>query len=106
MRKITEQATNRFMNPASYGITPTRGWKSGNTQVTVTCENNVYTAHLYLHGNEIARRDHTKMEINHQGYQTNTTKERLNGLPSVSIHQKDFVWYLNNEVMPEGWVKV
>jgi hypothetical protein len=28
---------------------------------------------------------------------TTTTKERLNGLNGVNIHQKDFQWYLNGE---------
>ena len=31
------------------------------------------------------------------GYNTQTTRERLNGLPNVSLTQKDFTPYLNGE---------
>jgi len=37
------------------------------------------------------------LEINNCGYFTNTTKERLNGLPNVYIHQENYVWYLNGQ---------
>jgi len=35
--------------------------------------------------------------INDAGWQTVTTKERLNGFPTVNIQQKDFEWFLNGE---------
>ena len=44
--------------------------------------------------------------INDGGWQSNTTKERLNGLPNVSIHQKDFQWYLNGEAWDGEWVYI
>jgi hypothetical protein len=53
-----------------------------------------------LHGNEIAYRyndPERTLSITDAGWQTNTTKERLNGIPNVHIHQKDWVWYLNGE---------
>lgn len=57
---------------------------------------------LSLHGNDIAiktgwtgKDDHIKTFITNAGWQSNTTKERLNGLNGVSISQKNFVWYLN-----------
>tara|TARA_R100001594_G_scaffold150302_1_gene210936 strand:- start:560 stop:928 length:369 start_codon:yes stop_codon:yes gene_type:complete len=62
-----------------------------------------YISRMYLHGNEIARvvvafefgKWNTKLYIRTAGWTTSTTKERLNGLPGVSIYQKDFQWYLN-----------
>ena len=46
------------------------------------------------------------MGFDHQGYKTNTTKERLNGIPGVCIQQKKGVWYLNGKEMLDGWNKV
>ena len=31
------------------------------------------------------------------GWFSNTTKERLNGLPNVNIYQKNFEWFLNGK---------
>ena len=53
---------------------------------------------LKYQGNEIAYRynDPKKtLSITNCGWFSNTTKERLNGLPNVSIQQKNFIWYLN-----------
>ena len=89
MRKITQQAVTAFLNGERFN--------KGNTSVVVDAD----TIKLYLHGNCIARIDSYGMAINPQGYATTTTKERLNGLPRVSIKQRDFMWYLNesNESM-------
>lgn len=55
----------------------------------------------YLHGNLIAEYFHNTglLKINDAGWQTVTTKSRLNSLlPSGSyIHQKNHIWYLNGE---------
>ena len=40
------------------------------------------------------------------GWQSNTTKERLNGLPNVYINQKDFQWYLNGEAWSGEWTLI
>lgn len=56
---------------------------------------------MKLHGNEIAYRynDPKKtLSITNAGWATNTTKERLNSIPGVSIQQKAGVWYLNGQV--------
>ena len=61
---------------------------------------------LFLHNNKIAYFDIDGfLWISNAGWQTNTTKERLNALPCVSIHQKNFVWYLNNVAWSGEWVK-
>ena len=62
-----------------------------------------HTAELYLHGHLIAKADHNGLQITNAGYFTNTTKERLNGLPHVHIHQKNFEWYLNGELWNGEW---
>ena len=86
MRKITRDSVNAFLNRQTF--------KRQNMEVT-SFDDSFY---LKLHGNTIAvlHGDGTLM-ITNAGWQSNTTKERLNGLPNVNIHQKNFVWYLNGE---------
>lgn len=88
MRKITKESVDAFMNA--------RKFKKGNMEVEVLPNVTI----LKLHGNEIAYRyndPERTLSITDAGWQTNTTKERLNGIPNVNIHQKDWVWYLNGE---------
>lgn len=61
---------------------------------------------LFLHGNAIARHGENGIEISNAGWKSNTTKERLNGLPGVNVHQKNFVWYLNGKEWDGDWVTV
>lgn len=58
---------------------------------------------LFLHGNAIARRTATGIEISNGGWSSNTTKERLNGLPNVRIIQKNSQWFLNGERWDGNW---
>jgi hypothetical protein len=54
---------------------------------------------IYLHGNRIATWDTNtqKISITSAGWQTKTTKDRLNKLlPSGFVSQKKGVWYLND----------
>ena len=88
MRKITQQAAQAFLNGERFN--------SGNTSVSVDAD----TIKLYLQGHCIARIDSYGMAINPRGYATTTTKERLNGLPRVSIVQRNFAWYLNGSKEP------
>ncbi len=85
MRQITENAARAFLNRYSF--------KQSNTQVVATA-NEVL---LYLHDNLIAKGGNGQLSITSAGWETNTTKERLNGLLSMInqplIYQRDFVWY-------------
>ena len=95
MRKITADAIRAFRNRQTF--------KRGNTEVKVF-DNSVA---LYLHGNMIAEyAADGALYIRDGGWQSNTTKERLNGLPNVSIHQKDFQWYLNGEEWSGEWTLI
>lgn len=79
MRKVTQKTCNAFENR--------RKCTSGNTYTDGNA--------LYLHGNKIAEWIDGELYISSCGWETVTTKERLNGLHGVNIYQKDFVWYLN-----------
>ena len=97
MRKIESQ-----MNAA---INAGKNWSSGNTTVT-TC-GDVSTVHL--HGNKIAEVTDNWMRIFDGGWQSNTTKSRLNALINEfcngmtdGVFQRDFAWYImdNNQTVP------
>jgi hypothetical protein len=86
MRKITEQSIEAFYNAKPF--------KKQNMSVEVLPNVTI----LKLHGNAIAYRYNDPqgtLSITNAGWQTVTTKERLNALNGVKIVQKDFEWYLN-----------
>lgn len=77
-------------------------WKSGNTEVRIDKETN--TSFVYLHGNLIATVTDNDMTIYDGGWQSVTTKSRLNALcqecriPGEGVFQKDFAWYVRKFV--------
>jgi hypothetical protein len=103
MRKISREASEAFWQGKDF--------KKSNTQVLVL-EENVY---FYLHGNEIATRSllHDGFRVNHCGWTTPTTKERLNAILNIGgfrnrVYQKDYSWYISNDLekdtpMLRGW---
>jgi hypothetical protein len=92
MRKITKQVCGAFMRREKLSV------------------GNSYTAEetLYLHGNAIAKWQDGKLFIRSAGWETTTTKERLNGLPGVHIQQVNFCWILNGKPWKESkeWTEV
>ena len=91
MRKITSEST--------YAFECDRPFSKSNMQVTVDGDE----TKLFLFGNLIAKRINGVLSITNAGWQSNTTKERLNGLDGVSIQQKNHVWYLNGEEWNGSW---
>ena len=88
MRKITEESINAFMNAERF--------EKANMSVEVLPNVTL----LKLHNNTIAYRyndPQRTLSITNCGWFSDTTKERLNGLPNVDIIQKSFVWYLNGK---------
>ncbi len=88
MRKITEESVNAFMNAKKFS--------KQNMSVEVLPNVTI----LKLHNNAIAYRYNDPkqtLSITNCGWFSNTTKERLNALPNVSICQKNWNWYLNGK---------
>jgi len=86
MRQITEESVQAF-NQA-------KAFKKANMEVEVLPNVTI----MKLHGNSIAFRyndPERTLSITNCGWQTNTTKERLNGIDGVNISQKRGVWFLN-----------
>jgi hypothetical protein len=94
MRKIEKQIIAAVKN--------NQDLKVANSQV-ISCSN---VSDVYLHGHLIARIGETWMELFDAGYQTKTTKSRLNALLSAFgmegeyIFQKNFQWFLNYQGAP------
>ena len=88
-------------------IQSNKNWTSGNTSVIT--EDNI--SKVYLHGNHIATIDEDSMTIYDGGWQSNTTKSRLNALcdefciAGEGVFQKDFVWYVRKFVGQAGQSK-
>jgi hypothetical protein len=102
MRKITKDAVNKFLSRETF--------KKSNMEVE-KCYNaftgSVNEFRLKLHGNTIAILDEFNMlSISNAGWASNTTKERLNGLPNVRINQKNWTWYLNGNEWSGEWTRV
>jgi hypothetical protein len=83
-KKITSDSIKALLDGVPF--------KRGNTEVVR--EGSIY--YLKLFGNKIiARKGDGRIWISNAGWFSNTTKERLNGLPIVKITQKDWGWFLN-----------
>ena len=92
MRKLERQMNFAISNKAD--------WKGVNTQVLYNSNTNCSS--IYLHGHQIATVDHNlkAVKLSSCGYETVTTKSRLNAIlqgliAGASVYQKNFNWFLN-----------
>jgi hypothetical protein len=95
MRAITRESVDAFIGNYQFNKSNTR----------------VADRDMYLFGNLIAKRTPEGIFISNAGWESNTTKERLNGIlsriGSDRISQKKGVWYIGKKEFPCGqWVKV
>ena len=94
MRKIEQQMIAAINN--------NQNWQSANTAVTFDKE--THTSIVYLHGNKIAEIDDNSMTIFDGGYQSKTTKSRLNVLcneyciEGEGVFQKNYQWFVRKFV--------
>ncbi len=89
----------------NFAISNKGDWKGSNTQVNYNSNTNCSS--IYLHGHLIATVDHNTqaVKLSSCGYQTRTTKSRLNAILDEVIYgcrvfQKQFDWFVkyNDEV--------
>ena len=80
-------------------IQANQDFKSGNTQV-ITIEG---VSFVYLHGNQIATVTDDSMTVFDGGWQSTTTKSRLNAIINEfcnaftdGVFQKDFAWFIRD----------
>ena len=93
MRKIEQQMNDAVAN--------NKNWQSANTSVHYNEENGVSIVRLY--GNKIAEIGDDYLQIFDGGWQTTTTKSRLNALidrfcnaATDGVFQSDFQWYIRD----------
>lgn len=91
MRKI-----EKLMNVAIQNNTD---WRMSNTEVS----NNDGVSTVYLHGNKIAEIGDAFVRIFDGGWQSNTTKSRLNAIINEfcnaytdGVYQQNFAWYIRD----------
>ena len=93
MRKLEKQMNSALLRKSN--------WAGSNT--TVSYNESTNCSSVYLHGHQIATLDYhsNALKLSSCGYETVTTKSRLNALLSefkygCRVFQKQFDWYLQN----------
>jgi hypothetical protein len=91
MRKITKQIAEALANGKNKTI--------GNTSTS--------NGKVYLHGNKIAELKENGLHLSLAGWNTTTTRERLNGIAehfglNVSFNQRNYNPYLNGILISEN----
>ena len=91
MRKVTKNIRNAFYAGRKLTI--------GNTHTDGTA--------VWLHGNKIVERREDGVYATLAGWNTPTTRERVNGITGARFHQKDFTPHLNGTpVSATEWIKI
>ena len=100
MRKIEQQMNDAVANNKS--------WQSANTSVHYNEENGVSV--VRLHGNKIAEIGDDYLQIFDGGWQSVTTKSRLNALidrfcnaVTDGVFQKDYCWFIRDNNVTREW---
>jgi hypothetical protein len=94
-RKITKEAVSAFLERRPFS----------KSNMKVVEDYGIYR--LKLHNNTIAIIDELGvLSVSNAGWASNTTKERLNGLPNVSVYQKNWNWYLNGKEWTGEWTRI
>jgi len=98
MRLIEQQMVN--------AIKQRKDWRKDNTKVVQFYNDKDYVVvtSVFLHGNKIAEIDSTTVEIFDGGWQSNTTKSRLNAIINglcdgftCSVYQHKFEWFITDD---------
>jgi len=91
MRVVTKTIKAAFEN----GVSKT---------VQNTCTNG---KSVFLHGNEIIKRENGKVMVSLCGWNTPTTRERINGITGAGIYTvKGNAMIDGNEISDSGWYEV
>ena len=92
MRKLERQMNFALSNKGN--------WSGSNTQVNYNSNTNCSS--VYLHGHQIATFDHNlkAVKLSSCGYETNTTKSRLNAILEevkwgCKVFQKNWNWFVS-----------
>ena len=89
----------KIESPMNAAIRSRSSFSSANTSVVIDVNNNAF---VYLHGNHIATIDNDNVTLFDGGWQSNTTKSRLNAILQefaygVGVFQKQWEWFVCNQ---------
>lgn len=90
MRKITKNAVKALYTGVCFSAINTK----------------VYGDKLFLHNNAIAKIENGELYISTAGWNTLTTRERLNGFPGISVYMKKGILFLNDKEWDGSWTRV
>jgi len=91
MRKVTQDIRNAFMAGQSRTI--------GNTHTDGQA--------VWLHGNKIVERRTDGIYFTLAGWNTPTTRERVNGIAGASVYQKNFEPMIGDSIIdPNCWFHI
>ena len=91
MKKVTAQIKSAFENHTSKTV----GASSTNGET------------VFLHGNAIVKRTGGKVYASLAGWNTPTTRERINGITGAGLHQKNYEAMRNGELIDVfAWFEV
>jgi len=99
MRKIEIEMNNAVRNKIA--------WSKNNT--CTTFDSTIENCFVYLHGNHIATVKSNSIIIKDGGWQSNTTKSRLNALLDefsygMRVFQKNYEWFVSYKNVKEDFV--
>ena len=101
---LTMRKIEKLMNVA---IKNNTDWRMSNTEVS----NNDGVSTVYLHGNKIAEIGDDFVTIFDGGWQSNTTKSRLNAIINEfcnaytdGVYQQNFAWYIRDNKVVHDFI--
>lgn len=94
-RQVTKEIVRAFLDGENK--------KVSNSEVHADCK----SVKMYLFGNLIAERVGERIRVTLAGYNTLTTRERLNGIPNCSATTKKGQAFINGKpVADDEWVQL
>lgn len=105
---LMRQAMRKIEQQMIAAIREGKDWKNGNTKVITIND----VSWVYLHDNHIATVYEDSVEVFDGGWQSNTTKSRLNAICNAfciageGVFQKKFEWFIHKFVGQAGESKV
>ena len=94
-RQVTKEIVKAFLDGTNK--------KVSNSEVHADCTG----VKMYLFGNLIAERAGERIRVTLAGWNTPTTRERLNGIPNCNVTTKQGQAYINgNPVEDNAWVQL
>lgn len=94
-RQVTKDIVRAFLNGENRKIS--------NSEVHADCTG----VYMYLFGNLIARRVGERTQVTLAGWNSQTTRERLNGLPNCKVYTRNGQAFINDQaVKSDEWVQI